>query len=456
MAVWIAVASAVGLLLGALLGWLLASRRSASAEASAAELRKQLEESSRRASEDFQHLRVEKDSESAGRIRAETELKELVGRLDEERKLLAEAKGSLTDAFKALASDALDANARKLLEMADQRFKAVREESATDLEARRAAIDGLVKPLGEALAKYQAEALGFEGKRQNDMGALGKQLEHLASAQTALQGETGRLANALQSNTVRGRWGELALRRIADLAGMTPHCDFVEQESKGIEEGGRSRPDMVIRLPGEREVILDAKAPLAGYLEAAQAVTEKDRKEALTRYAAAVKSRVDDLARKDYRAQFPRSADFVVLFLPNDSFLAAAAEHAPEMIEYAMGRRVVLATPSTLIALLTVVAQVWRQEGLARNAQEISDLGRQFYERMRVLAGYLSDIAAGLEKANAAYNNAAASLENRVLPSARRFQTLGAGSGEEIPRMESLQTPLRQLAAPEFRTERPA
>jgi DNA recombination protein RmuC len=243
---------------------------------------------------------------------------------------------------------------------------------------------------------------------------------------------------------VRGRWGELTLHRVVELAGLTQYCDYVEQIT--VEgQGGRVRPDMVVRLPAGREIIVDAKVPLNAYLDALAARTEEERAASLVRHAQQLRQHMQALASKAYWDEFAKAADLVVMFIPGESFVAAAAEVDRALIEDGLSRRVVVATPTTLIALLRSIAYGWRQEQLARNAAEISELGRQLYERLRVLTGHVGDVGASLGRATAAFNRAVGSMESRVLPSARRFRDLGAAGGEDIPLLESIDEQPRGL-----------
>ena len=298
-------------------------------------------------------------------------------------------------------------------------------------EAERKAIEALVAPLAEALATYQREARGLEEKRLREISSVGEQMRSVAETQALLHAETSKLASALRSPQVRGRWGEMTLRRIAEVAGLSAHCDFEEQPTVGAD-GGRQRPDMIVRLPAGRRIVVDAKAPLAGYLDALEARGEREKDEALRRYAGQVRSHVTNLASKEYWEQSPGSPEFVVLFVPNDSFLAEAALKDPGLLEYAVGRRVVIATPASLIALLLAVAYGWRQASISENAEKVSALGQELYGRMATLAEQMAKIGGALGRAVESYNAAVASIESRVFPSARKLGELGAGGAREV------------------------
>ena len=350
----------------------------------------------------------------------------------------AKAKDQLADTFKALATDALRGNNETFIGQATQAFKTVKTEAEGDLAQRQQAIEGLIKPLNEALQRYETQIASMERARQSAYGGLDQHLKTLAQAHERLQQETGNLVKALRSPQVRGQWGEITLKRVAELAGMVEHCDFREQETVQGETG-RLRPDMIIQLPAGRQIVVDAKTVLAAYLEAVEAQDDEVRRERLRQHATQVRARMDQLSAKAYWSQFAQAPEFVVLFLPGEQFLGAALEYDRTLIEEGFAKKVVIATPTTLIALLRAVAYGWRQEQLAENAQAISALGKDLFERMAVLAEYLSDVGASLNKSVTAYNKAVGSLEARVLPSARRFKDLGIGSEKDIPKLESLE-----------------
>ncbi|HWR97693.1 MAG TPA: DNA recombination protein RmuC [Candidatus Methanoperedens sp.] len=415
-------------------------RRAGAAEGVVAELRAQ----GQRASADFTALRQELDAEQEARVRAETQMAESQLRLGEERRLLDEARAKLTDTFKSLAGETLGAHSRDFLRLAQESLGKVLAEARGDLGRRQEAIDGIVRPLSESLKRFDEQVRGLETSRQKAYSGLEEQIRGLTAAQGQLQKETANLVTALRKPQVRGRWGEMTLKRVAELAGMAEHCDFTEQVTAAAE-GGRVRPDMIVRLPGEREIVVDAKVSLEAYLDAIAAETEELRAGHLARHAAQMRTHLNQLAAKGYWEQFDRAPEFVVMFIPGESFFAAAIESDHDLVEDGLKRGVVLATPTTLMALMRAVAFGWRQEQVARNAQEISDLGRELYERMRKLAEHIGNVGKGLEKATGAYNSAVGSLEARVLPAARRFKDLGAAGGEEIPELEPLKNDPRAL-----------
>ena len=455
-----------GLVVGGILAWLISAnrvrkelsikleeseRRANTAEGRASTLDgtvAELRSESQKAATDFETLRSKLETEHGARVRAETQLSETVQRRAEEKKLLDEAKSKLTDTFKAVAGDTLDNSTTAFLKLAKETFEKVLTEARGDLGKRQEAIDGLVKPLSESLQKFDEHIRGLEKSRQEAYTSIEGYLKTLTISHEQLQKETANLVTALRSPQVRGRWGELTLKRVVELAGMSDHCDFTEQVTVASEMG-RLRPDLIVHLPGEREIVVDSKVALDAFLDAVASTSEEQRNNALGRHAAQIRTHMSALAGKAYWEQFPKAPEFVVMFIPGESFFAAAADADRRLIEDALDKRVVLATPATLIALIRAVAYGWRQEQIAKNAQEISDLGKQLYERMRILAEYMTDVGKGLEKANTAYNSAVGSMEARVLPAARRFKDLGAAPGAEIPLIQPIETTPRALTVPE-------
>lgn len=444
----------VGLILGAMAGGFLVAGRSSRrfqdqsveqiaraerAEALAAELRRQAEQNRVEA----ERLRADLTSAQQARAAADTRVEEAQKHVVEQKQQLDHARQQLLESFQALSNEALQQNNQAFLNLARASFETLQAKAEGDWSQRQQAIDSLVKPLHDSLQRYDEQMRLLEQSRQSAYGGLNQHLKSLAESHQRLQQETGNLVKALRAPTVRGQWGEITLKRVAELAGMVDHCDFVEQETV-TGDAGRFRPDMVVQLPGGRQIIVDAKTVLSAYLDAHEAQDDAVRAEALRRHAEQVRSRLDELSLKAYWSQFDRAPEFVVLFLPGEQFLGAALDQDPRLMEEGFARGVVLATPATLIALLRAVAYGWRQEQLAAHAEEAGKLGKDLYERMAVLAEHLNDVGHALGKSVSAYNRAVGSLETRILPAARRFKELGISSEKDIPVLEPAELLPRQ------------
>lgn len=407
--------------------------RAVAAETLGDELRKQLSQRDL----DLGDLRGAAEAERLLRAQAETRAAATRENLEEQKRLLESARERLTETFKSLSADVLRASNSEFLTLAQEA-----------IGRRQDAIDAVIRPLSETLARYDQEIQALEAKRERAYGSLLQQVETLSRSSTDLQRETSNLVTALRAPQVRGRWGELTLHRVVELAGMVERCDYVEQQT--VEgEAGRLRPDMVVNLPSGRRIIVDAKVPLTAYLEAVSATTDEERRQALGRHAQQVRQHMNALAGKAYWSEFAKAAEFVVMFIPGESFVAAAAQADAALLEDGLVKKVVVATPSTLIALLRVIEYGWRQEEVAENAEKIRRLGQDLYDRMRVLIEHVIDVGDKLGKAAGAYNKAVGSIEARVLPAARRFSDLGAGHGEEIALLKPIDEQPRAVDAAE-------
>ena len=353
---------------------------------------------------------------------------------------LTDAHERLTNSFKALSADALRSNNQSFLELARETFSKLHQQSSDELGKRQQAIDSMVKPLRESLEKVDTKIGEMEKSRATAYGQLSEQLKSLGTAQTSLQAEAAKLSVALRSTTTAGTWGELQLRRVVEMSGMSSYCDFVEQQSSGA-----LRADLVIRLPGGQQIVVDAKAPNDAYREAANASDDAVRSAKLAEHATKVRSHIDALGGKNYWEQFQPSPEFVVLFLPGDQFLSGALQADPSLIDRAIAKKVLLATPATLIALLKAAAYGWRQEDVSKNAQVIADLGRQLYDRIANFADNLDKVGRGLETASKAYNSAVGSFESTLLPGARKFVELGAKGAKELTEPAHSETSPREV-----------
>ncbi len=377
-------------------------------------------------------------------LRASRRLTELQTTLDLERRGAQEKLGALDRNFATLSQQALKDNSQAFLQLANESLKQFHTLASTDLTQKEKAIENLVKPLAEALAKTELQIRTMEKERQEAYGSLTRHLQSMAETQQQLQGETRNLVQALRRPEVRGQWGELALKRLAELAGMVEHSDFHEQVQIDTE-AGRMRPDMVVHLPGGREIVVDAKTPLDAYLSAIEAPDLETRKKYLEQHARKVRERVKELAAKAYWDQFQNAPDFVVLFIPGEQFLGAALDVDRGLFEDALRQKIILATPANFVALLRTVAYGWRQEALAENAQKIRDVGEDLYNRLAVFSEHLARLGRSLGSAVGDYNKAVGSYEAKVLPGARKFADMGVGGTRALEEPEQIEKGLRDV-----------
>ena len=452
----------VALAVGAVLGWLLSAARerlqgetrlretenrllqadgaARAAQATAEEVRRSLG-----VAEDRAHaLAVDLTATQTARAVAETQNLELRRSLDEQKALLGSAEEKLGDTFRALAAKALAANNEGFLTLAAEKLGAAGKASDDALAARQTAIDGVLKPVKESLDRVDARIQELERERGHAYGRLTELVRSLSESQSKLSSETGNLVRALRTPAVRGRWGEIQLKRVVELAGMVEHCDFFQQETLDGEDG-RLRPDMIVKLPGGRNVVVDAKVPLEAYLEALEAESEEARRAHVGRHATQIRNHVLKLSAKAYWSELQNTPEFVVMFLPSEAMYSAALQEMPSLIEEGVGKQVLIATPTTLIALLQAVHFGWRQERLAENAQAISNQGRDLHARLAVMVEHWAKVGSSLERATEFFNKAASSFETRVRPAMRKLEELGAASDRPVVVIETIEARPRVL-----------
>ena len=431
----------IGLLFGSVIAWLALRSRSAALHARLSLTEKEL--AAEKA--DLARLQQAHTELVAGKARAESALEAERKSSTEKIESVSRAGEDLRNAFKAMAADALKSNNSSFLVIAQETLRRFQSEAQGDLDARQKAVADMVAPVRDSLNKVDEKIQQMEVARGDAYGELRAQVQSLISTQKELQSETGNLVRALRTPNVRGRWGEIQLRRVVEIAGMLSYCDFTEQESV-TTESGRLRPDLVVKLPGGKHVVVDAKTPLQAFLDAFETTDEDARRACLANHARQVRDHMNTLSGKKYWEQFEATPEFVVMFLPGETFFSAALEQDSGLIEHGVLNRVIPASPTTLIALLKAINYGWNQEKLARNAQQISALGKELHDRLRLLAGHITSVGTGLDRAVESYNKAVGSLETRVLVSARKFAELGASVADDIPELEPIETTARALS----------
>jgi DNA recombination protein RmuC len=449
----------IGVVVGAVVVWLIlraqSSRSYEDGKADSATQVAALQERLAARDREAQKLQQSFDKEVVQREQLREDNADLKAQLEGERRAAQERSESfkqaaeeLSEKFKALSRDALKDNNQSFLDLARATLEKFQANAKGDLELRQRAIDQLVKPLKESLEKVDGKIGEMEKARAGAYSELREQVRALATSQLQLQSETGNLVKALRTPHIRGRWGEIQLRRVVELAGMLQYCDFTEQETVASEDG-RIRPDLIVRLPGNRTIVVDAKVPFEAFYESVSTTDEAVRIERLKDHARLVRAHIGALSKKSYWETVQPTPEFVLMFLPGENFYSAALEHDPKLIEDGVNQGVIIATPTTLIALLKAVSYGWRQEQMAANAQEVSRLGKDLYDRLRTFTNHFADIGRGLDRALESYNKGVGSLEARVLVTARKFKERGAIGGEEIEILEPIDKAARGLSLDE-------
>ncbi len=387
-----------------------------------------------------------------GKVRAQqSQIKELTLKLDWEQQHKAEldeildhTRDQLANTFNQLSNEALSRNNTNFLRLAEENLKRFQSEAKAELGSKEKAIEQLLKPINEALQNTSKQIQEIEKDRKEAYGSLNSTIAQMNLNQQQLQQETQNLVQALRRPEVRGQWGEMTLRRLAELSGMVAHCDFYEQTHTATETGS-IRPDMIVRLPEKREIIVDAKTPLDAYLSAIQAKDDLTRKLELKRHAQIIRGRIKELSRKNYWAEYSQSPEFVVLFIPGEQFLSAALEVDPQLLEDSMSQNIILATPTNFIALLRAVSYGWKQQKLAENAEIIRELGETLYKRLATFGNHLGKLGNSLGQSVNHFNSAVGSLERNVLPGARKFTEMGISVKSEIDELPPVEQQPRQV-----------
>jgi len=392
-----------------------------------------------------QHFQALMQKHATERQKLITQLEVEQAQTKEKIQALNESREQLKESFTTLSKSVLDANSESFLQLAQQKLGLFESRAQANLTEKEKSIENLLKPVNAALEKTEKQLSSIEKERKEAYGSITTQLQMVTEAQQGLQSETEQLVRALRRPEVRGQWGELTLKRLAELAGMVNHCDFEEQVSADLGDNKSLRPDMIVRMPEQRELIVDAKTPLDAYLSAIEADEPAQREAHLQHHARKVRERMKELASKSYWEQFSQSPDFVILFIPGEQFLTAALDYDKQLLEDAFANRVILSTPTTLVALLRSVAYGWQQARMSQNAEQIRDLAQDLYKRLNTFAGHLQKVGKNLDDSVSNYNKAIGSLERQVLPNARRFPELGVQTKEEIPLIDEIDKKTRDV-----------
>ena len=358
---------------------------------------------------------------------------------DDKLKLLEEARDSLKDSFKALSADALSKNNESFIKLAEENLKKHQQSAKDDLEKRQQAITKTVEPVSQTLKAFSDRVNKIEERRIESEGGIKKELQKLSEMHLRLDQSTSSLVQALEAPQVRGQWGEMHLRRTVEMAGMINYCDFKNKAQVETEEGQRQRPDMLIRLPNERRVVVDSKVPIAAYLDALETDSTEVQSERMQAHARHLRTHIKDLSTKAYWSQFENAPEFVVLFVPNEAIFSAALEEDPSLIELGVENKVILATPTTLIALLKAVAYGWQQEAITREAKEIASLGKEIYDRLSVVIGHFVKLGKSIDQSVGNYNKAMNSVDSRLMVTARKFESLESASSEQLPDINQIE-----------------